>query len=170
MAWVQAAIAVGSSLLSSAMQPEDDSWKADAERAGQREAGLLANRGRALALLPAQARAESEAAQAAKLQTEQDAVAAQSSAAVQAAAAGVTGISVDQTVSQFDTTAEMVREQLDRQLDAKLLQIDQDAEDIVWDAEMQKYDVKVRNTGGVSGTQALLAAGLSGVSAYLANR
>ena len=86
--WVAPLISAGMSLLSSG-GGDDDSWKADAERAGKREAGLMANRGRALELLPAKIRRESEAAAMAKVQSQKDMVAAKSEAVVAAAAAGV---------------------------------------------------------------------------------
>lgn len=168
MSWWATGISVGTSLLSSSMQPEDESWKAEAAKAGQRKAGLIANRDRALALLPAQAQQESEAAAAAKLSAEQGNAQAKASAAVQAAASGTKGISVDQTIAQLDSSTAMVGEQIERTKAAKMLQLDQDRQDTYWDAAMQEYDVKVNNTGGSSTGQKLLAAGLDGVSAYLA--
>lgn len=168
--WGQVALAVGSSLLSSAMTPEDESWKAEAEKAGVRKAGVYASRDRQLQMLPAAARKEVLSAEAAMQEADRDQAAAQASAAVQAAASGTVGVSVDQTIQQFETTADMVKEQIERTKSARMLQLDQDYADVVWDAEMQNYDVSVNTTGGASTGQRLLAAGIAGATTYLANR
>jgi hypothetical protein len=125
---------------------------------------VAASKGRALGLLGAKVRAVDEGALLQGVAVQQDEAAAVADATVQAAASGSVGGNVDQTIEQSKTTADVVRENLERQRRSQLLQVNQDYEDITWEAENNTYEVHTQ--GGGSGSRNLAAAAIAGVGAY----
>lgn len=165
VALAMAGVSVASSLLGSSSK--DDSWKTDARRSGQNKAQLDAARSRAASLLPGKAREIADAALAASVQTQGQELAAVSEATVQAAASGAAGANVDQSIQSIEGNAERAQLGIEKQRRAGMLQVNQDYEDIWWEAENKKYDVQVR--GGSSTGRNLASAALSGLGAYFGN-
>jgi hypothetical protein len=166
MSWVSVGVAVGGAVLSS--QNTDKSWKTEARNAGKNRAQIEASRSRTQGLLEGKTRAVEEGALVAKVQAESDAVAAESQAVVNAAAAGASGANVDQSVQGVQSNAARAKAAIEKQRRAGLLQVKQDYEEIFWNAENKKYSVSGR-TGG-DGNRNAAAAALAGFEAYVQNR
>ncbi len=166
MSWVATGVAVGGSILGS-MQA-NDSAREDAKmagrKAGKNRAQLDMARKRAEQMLPQKAKQVEEAALLAKVDTTKKETAAVAEATVAAAASGSKGTSVTQTAQSIETNAATVQAQLEKQRRAGLLQVNQEYEDIWWEAENQKFGVDVKG-GGSAGMQ-LATAALSGLGAY----
>ena len=161
MSWVVAGITVASSLLASS--ETDDSWKASAAQAGKDKAQTAASRSRANAMLPAKAKAVNDQALAASVQSESTKTAQVASATVAAAVAGATGGNVTQTTQSLEGTAARVQDSIAKRRTQGLLQINQEYDDLLWQAESKQYDVTVGK--GASVGRKLLTAGLSGLGA-----
>jgi hypothetical protein len=91
-----------------------------------------------------------------------------SEATVQAAAAGAAGANVQQGIQSIQGNAERVQAAIEKQRRAGLLQVNQDYEDLFWEAEGQKSGVQARV--GSSAGRNIASAALAGVGAYYGNR
>ena len=167
MVWAMVAATVASSLLSSS--EKDNTWKAKASNAGKSRANVEASAARARAMLPARQKEVASNALLSTIEAEKQGAAATAQATVEAAAAGVSGANVDQTIQQVQANAADVRGQIEKQRRAGMLQIAQDKEDIFWDETTNQSDIEV-NTGGGGFGRALLGAGIAGAGTFAVNR
>ena len=166
MPWVAAGIAVGGSLLSSSMAPEDKSWKAEIDKQGVNEAAVMMQTARNWEALPAKARALASQAELEKVQIEKQAAASKADAAVQAAAAGVTGASVDAVASSIDANAANAVSSINKQKAAGEAQLKQDYADIFWEGDAARYEYKYSGGKGPGLFAQLGTAALAGAGAY----
>ena len=166
MSWVVVGVSVASSLLSSS--GSDKSWKDSARKNGISKAQVAGSRARAQALLPGQTRQLNDEALAASVSNQQQESAALANAAVEAAAAGSAGANVDQTIQSIEGGAARVKGEIEKKRRAGLLQINQDYEDLYWDAKSQEKRVMARGGNNLLG--AVGGAIGAGVSAYSANK
>lgn len=165
MAYV-AGFAIVTSLLSS---KEDDSvWKANAAKAGRNTASVEFSRSRALQSFEAKEREIKESAVLATVQATQDEAATVATATVQAAAAGASGENVNQTIQGVFANGTAARGQIEKARKGSLLQLDQNREDVLWQAENKTFDAEV--DGGASSGQRVAAAAIAGASAYMNSR
>ena len=171
MTWVATAVSVGVSLLGSAMAPSGaGDWRAEARKSGQAAAQLEANKVRAFAALPEKAAALEKAASLSKLQADKDGAVARSEAIVAAAAAGVTGANVEQTIQQTESNVADVQGQIAKQRSAGMLQIEQDYEDIFWEAESNRSEISISGKNGGGAGAALASALAAGAGAWASQR
>ena len=166
MPWAQVGLAVASSVLSSSQS--DKSWKDAARKSGKNLAQVEASRARAAALLPQKSKQIADQALAASVEGQMTEAAQVSEATVQAAAAGAAGANVQQGIQSIQGNAERVQAAIEKQRRAGLLQVNQDYEDLFWEAEGQKSGVQAR--GGSSTGRNLASAALAGVGAYYGNK
>ena len=162
MVWAAVGVSVASSLLSSSQK--DDSWKASAMKNGRARAQVVMSKARAQALLPAKAREVSEAATAAQVNSQVQEASAVAEATVAAAASGSTGANVEQTKQSLEGNAARVQQSIRKQRTSNLLQINQEFEDITWNALNQQSTTVV--SGGTSTGTKLATAALAGFGAY----
>ena len=71
---------------------------------------------------------------------------------------------MDQTIQSIEGSTGAVRGQIEKARTAGMLQIEQDYEDIFWEADGQMYDVS--GSGGGSASRNVASAALSGLSTY----
>jgi hypothetical protein len=124
-----------------------------------------ASKARALSLIPSKRAAVQASTTQQQVQAAQSEAASVADATVAAAAAGAKGSSVDTGIEQIKSSEDIVQEQLRRQRRGQMLQLDQEEEDIFWEAENNKYKVHTAGGDGSTGRN-LAAAALAGVGAY----
>lgn len=163
MPWLAVAATVAGSLLGSSQK--DNRWKSQARNAGKSRASVEASAARARAMLPAKQKAVADNALLSTIEAEKAGAEATSQAKVAAAAAGVSGANVDQTVQQVQANAADVGGQIAKQRRAGMLQIEQDREDIFWEEQNNQSELDI-DTGGGGFGQALLGAGIAGVGTF----
>jgi len=163
-------LSVASSLLQSrsAGKKHLANAKAEARKAGKNNAQAEFSAMKQRQALPQRAAAVEEEALNAKAEVQQTEAADVAAATVEAAASGATGTSVTQTIQSVESSAANVEKNLRDQRKAGLLQINQDYEDLYWEADAKKYSVETR--GGQSTGSALAGAALAGMGAYLGAR
>lgn len=157
-----------------------ESWMNEAEQNGRNDAATEFNHARAKALLPEKAQNIEETAAATIIDAQQQTIAAKSMAMVQANASGSAGASVDQSIAVHDNSMARVADAIDKNKRAAMMGINQEYEDLYWQADAAKkelkltgqvslYDTSKIDVGG-STTSALISAGAAGANAWLNNR
>jgi hypothetical protein len=161
-AMMMAAVAVGTSLMSSAMAPKDQTWKGEAKKQGKHKANVMMQRNRAWEQLPKEAAAVQKNAMLAEVTTEMGAAQAIAQTEVQAAAAGAAGGSADLAIIAMEGNTAHALQDIAQQEAVAVQQLERKWEDIFWESDSQDYDLTF--SGGARNV--LGEAAVAGVSAY----
>ena len=156
-----AGMSMASSLLGSS---GDDQWKSAARSTGQNNARAAFTAMRVRAQLPQQSLQAADAATLQGITAQKNTAAAKAEAAVQAAAAGVSGANVDQVAQSIDSSGAQLKKQIENNRKQAMLSIQQQYEDAVLGEELGQKETEY--SGGQSGLQRLAGAALAGGMSY----